>query len=247
MQPRYSTTPKVYDAIVQVQAGLAKGGISKDRKNQQQNYAFRGIDDIYNALANHLAAAKLCILPRIMSREVVERTTKSGGALFYVVVDVEFDFVSAEDGSKHTIRMAGEAMDSADKATNKAMSAAYKYACLQTFCIPTEADNDADAHTHDVKPKQAPKQLPGNLKTADELPEGFGEMPITYGQMQALVLGKNWGAIGRHKLVTKCSRQNKTVKEVIEKDEQWVVVHIEELADVDQLALNEYVMNGQGK
>src|SRR5690606_19364534 len=46
----------------------------------------------------------------------------------------------------------GEAMDSADKATNKAMSAAYKYAAFQTFCIPTEGDNDADATTHEVAP-----------------------------------------------------------------------------------------------
>jgi hypothetical protein len=48
--------------------------------------------------------------------------------------------------------MYGEAMDSGDKATNKAMSAAYKYACMQAFSIPTEGDNDADAHTHEVKP-----------------------------------------------------------------------------------------------
>lgn len=46
-------------------------------------------------------------------------------------------------------------MDSADKATNKAMSAAYKYAAMQAFCIPTEGDNDADAHTHDVAPRQS--------------------------------------------------------------------------------------------
>lgn len=38
-------------------------------------------------------------------------------------------------------------MDTADKSTNKAMSAAYKYLCLQLFCIPTEGDNDADATT----------------------------------------------------------------------------------------------------
>ena len=44
----------------------------------------------------------------------------------------------------------GEAMDSGDKATNKAMSAAYKYAAMQAFCIPTEGDNDADATTHEV-------------------------------------------------------------------------------------------------
>jgi hypothetical protein len=66
-------------------------------------------------------------------------------------VEAEFDFVSAEDGSKHTVRTFGEAMDRGDKATNKAMSAAYKYAAFQAFAIPTEGDNDADASTHEVK------------------------------------------------------------------------------------------------
>lgn len=42
-------------------------------------------------------------------------------------------------------------MDSGDKASNKAMSAAYKYAAIQTFCIPTEGDNDADSTTHEVR------------------------------------------------------------------------------------------------
>ena len=41
-------------------------------------------------------------------------------------------------------------MDSGDKATNKAMSAAYKYAAMQAFAIPTEGDNDADSTTHEV-------------------------------------------------------------------------------------------------
>jgi hypothetical protein len=80
---------------------------------------------------------------------VVERQTQKGGTLFYVTVEAEFDFVSAKDGSKVTVRTYGEAMDSADKATNKAMSAAYKYAAFQTFCIPTEGDNDADATSHE--------------------------------------------------------------------------------------------------
>jgi hypothetical protein len=94
-----------------------------------------------------LAKHGLVILPRILSRECVERQTQKGGTLFYVTVEAEFDFVAAVDGSKHTARTYGEAMDSADKATNKAMSAAYKYVTFQTFCIPTEGDNDADAHT----------------------------------------------------------------------------------------------------
>ena len=145
---------KVYKAINNVQADLSVLGITKDRRNMQgSGYNFRGIDDVYNTIAPLLAKHGLCILPRVLSRECVERVSQKGGALFYVTVDAEFDFVSAEDGSKHTVKTFGEAMDSGDKATNKAMSAAYKYACFQAFSIPTESDNDADAHTHTPAPK----------------------------------------------------------------------------------------------
>jgi hypothetical protein len=138
---------EVYRAINAVQAQLAAVGISKTRINQQQGYQFRGIDEIYNVVSPMLAEAGLCILPRVLSRQQTERATVKGGVLFSVVVEVEFDFVSSKDGSRHTIKTFGEAMDSADKATNKAMSAAYKYAVIQAFAIPTEGDNDADAHT----------------------------------------------------------------------------------------------------
>ena len=143
---------KVYQAISAVMADLAVDGIGKDRKNEQQNYKFRGIDDVYNALSSTLAKNGLLMLPRVLSREVVERVSAKGSVLFYVTVEAEFDLVASEDGSTHTIKTYGEAMDSGDKATNKAMSAAYKYAAMQAFCIPTEGDNDADATTHAVKP-----------------------------------------------------------------------------------------------
>lgn len=142
---------KVYKSINNIQLALSKVGISKDRTNSQgAGYKFRGIDDVYNALSPLLAEHGLCILPRMLARECAERQSKSGGQLFYVTVEAEFDFVSAEDGSKHTVKTFGEAMDSGDKATNKAMSAAYKYAAFQAFAIPTEGDNDADAQTHQV-------------------------------------------------------------------------------------------------
>ncbi len=144
---------KVYQAINKIQAELSACGITKDRRNQQQGFNFRGIDDVYNTISPLLAKHGLCILPRMISRKCDERTNKNGTALFYVTVEAEFDFVSAEDGSKHVIRTFGEAMDSGDKATNKAMSAAYKYAAFQAFAIPTEGDNDADAQTHTVAAK----------------------------------------------------------------------------------------------
>lgn len=142
--------PHVHIAVNEVKAAIAKTGISKDRSNQQQGYKFRGIDDVYNALAPIMAEANLVVYPTVLKREVVERVNQKGTALFYTTVEVRFDFVSAIDGSERSVVTYGEAMDSGDKATNKAMSAALKYAYMQTFCIPTEGDNDADAQTHEV-------------------------------------------------------------------------------------------------
>lgn len=146
----------VYQLIAAVSGELAQVGIAKDRKNQAQGFSFRGIDDVYNVLAPIMARHGLVILPRVTARHCEERAGRNGGSLFYVTVEVHFDFVSSHDGSRHEVVTFGEAMDSADKATNKAMSAAYKYACFQAFCVPTQGDNDADAHTHEVAPRRAP-------------------------------------------------------------------------------------------
>jgi ERF superfamily len=153
MTDKETTGPLVYTAISSVQGALSKLGIAKHKAaNGGVNYAFRGIDAVYGALSPLLAEHGLIIIPRVLNRDVVERQSKNGGALFYVALQVEFDFVSAIDGSKHTACTYGEAMDSSDKATNKAMSAAYKYAAFMTFAIPTEGDNDADATAHEVTP-----------------------------------------------------------------------------------------------
>jgi hypothetical protein len=161
----------VYKVINAVQADLAKAGIGKDSENTFDKYKFRGIDAVYNAIAPLLAKHGLCILPRMLSRTCEERTSQKGGALFYVTVEAEFDFVCAEDGTKHTVKTFGEAMDRGDKATNKAMSAAYKYAAFQAFAIPTEGDNDADASTHEVQSKPETKAP---------------RIPVTKGAMEAL-------------------------------------------------------------
>lgn len=168
----------VYKAIAAIQEELSRVGISKDGVNQQQNYRFRGIDQVYSALSPLLAKHGLCFLPRMVDCSRSERVSMKPGynggppkesVLFYVTVTAEFDFVAVEDGSTHTVRTYGEAMDSGDKATNKAMSAAYKYAAFMAFAIPTEGDNDADATTHEIvsgMPDDEYKRLIAKMKTA---------------------------------------------------------------------------------
>jgi hypothetical protein len=178
----------VYQLIAAVAADIAKQGIAKDRNNAMQGYKFRGIDDVYNALSPIMSAHGLVILPRILGRIITERTTPKGGVLFYVTVEAEFDFVSSHDSTKHTVRTFGEAMDSGDKATNKAMSAAYKYAAFQTFCIPTEGDNDADAVTHVV----APKATPFNLEAANKAIQAaktLDELQAVWNTQGAIAMG----------------------------------------------------------
>jgi hypothetical protein len=150
-----SEIPRVYAAISAVARSLARRGIAKQRTNAQDGYAFRGIDDVYAALSPLLARHRLCMLPRMLERGSVNHRTPNGEMIFSVWVRAAFDFVSVADGSHHSVETFGEAMDLGDKATSKAMSVAFKYAAMQTFCIPVAGEADADAVT-------PPKLIVGN-------------------------------------------------------------------------------------
>lgn len=190
------TIPHVYTAIAAIMADMTKEGITKGSKNVQQGYAFRGIDAVYNALAPKLAAHGLCILPRVQAREMTERETRNGGVLFYTRLTVEFDLVSAKDGSKHTICTVGEAMDSGDKSSNKAMSAAYKYAAFMAFCIPTEGDNDADSTTHEVKARGASFNPANEQSATTNAPKNAAEAEQRFfSRYGAAIGGNDWAAV----------------------------------------------------
>ncbi len=190
---------QVYAAISDVTKSLAKEGIKKNRKNEAQGYNFRGIDDVYNSLSSILPEHGLVILPVVKLRECTERTGRNGSVIFVVNVMVDFKFVSTKDGSTHTVTMCGEAMDSSDKATNKAISAAYKYCCLTTFCIPTEGDNDADASHLEVNAlkqaqelKELKEQAINKLKIKEEvkvLSEEIEDRFITIDEFEQVIEG----------------------------------------------------------
>lgn len=128
--------PAIYRAIAGVIADV--GTVSKDKVNKQQGFKYRSIDDVYDALHPALAKNKVFIVPEILeqTREAVG-ITKNGARMTQVICRIKFTFY-AEDGSHVESILIGEGMDTGDKATNKAMAIAYKYACFQVFCIPTE-------------------------------------------------------------------------------------------------------------
>jgi hypothetical protein len=151
------TTPKhIHLAMVAVGAELAKIGIAKARTNEQQHFRFRGIDDVMNVVSPILAKHGVVFLVTYDDYPDIERVTKSGTTLITAKVRGHFTFVSAKDDSEVSVSTLGVAMDSGDKATNKAMSAALKYALLQTFLIPTESNEDADATTQESSVPKPP-------------------------------------------------------------------------------------------
>lgn len=127
---------KIYASISGVIEDI--GYVGKDKINKDQGFKYRSIDDVFNALHPALAKNRVFIVPTILDRtcDVVYKT-KTGKDMVKVVCKIRFDFF-AEDGSSVSAIIVGEGMDMGDKATNKAMAIAYKYACFQVFCIPTE-------------------------------------------------------------------------------------------------------------
>lgn len=133
--------------------------ISKDQVNTQQGFKFRGIDQFVNALYPALTKHGVFMAPRATSytQELKDVIRSSGkpGVDKHVSILMEYDFW-AEDGSKVTIGpIPAEGLDSGDKATNKALSAALKYALIQTFSIPTADMAEADLDSPEIgKSKQ---------------------------------------------------------------------------------------------
>lgn len=156
---------KIYSAITAVMEDI--GAIGKEKKNITQGFMYRGIDDVMNALNPAFIKNKLFAVPEIIEQQREERRTAKGGLLIYSICKVKYTFF-AEDGSSVTVVTIGEGMDSGDKATNKAMAIAFKYACFQLFCIPTEEMQDPDKESHELEePKikvEEYKALVGELK-----------------------------------------------------------------------------------
>lgn len=136
------------------------GAVGKDKVNISQNFKFRGIDDVMNAIHPLLSKHKVFVVPQILEREREERQTAKGGNLIYSICNIKYTFY-AEDGTYVEAITTGEGMDSGDKATNKAMAIAFKYALFQVFCIPTEEMKDPDSETPEAStPKAAaPKTI----------------------------------------------------------------------------------------
>ena len=141
----------IYEAIHGVMTEI--GVVGKTSKNQQQGFMYRGVDAVMNALQPALVKYGVFVVPEVLNQVREDRTTVKGEGdskreshLMFSICTIKYTFCSTDGTSLSTV-VIGEGMDSGDKATNKAMAIAFKYACSQVFCIPTEEMKDPDAET----------------------------------------------------------------------------------------------------
>lgn len=160
------SSPNIYQAVNAIMQEIE--AIGKNKTNSMQGYKFRGIDDMYNALQPLFKKHAVFITSNVLESKREERQTTKGGTLIYTIAKCQFKFFTT-DGSFIESVLEGEAMDSGDKSTNKAMSTALKYALMQMFLIPTEEKLDTEYDTHEVVAKTIKKPAPKQVNEIDEL------------------------------------------------------------------------------
>ena len=148
---------KIYEAISAVMSDI--GAVGKNDVNKTQGFKYRGIDAVMNAINPAMTKLKVFCSPEVLEQRREERTSSKGGLLIYSICKIRFRFYTT-DGSYVDAVTIGEGMDSGDKATNKAMAIAFKYACFQVFCIPTEEMNDPDSESPEAQPKGDKNMIP---------------------------------------------------------------------------------------
>ena len=193
-------------AINEVMADI--GVIGKDSKNTTQGFMYRGVDAVMNALQPAMVKHNIFVIPEVLEQTREERTNAKGTTLLYSILRVKYTFF-ADDGSNVSAVVIGEGMDTGDKASNKAMSVAFKYACFQVFCIPTEEMKDPDAESHEVRPRKV------TPKVADVSTQKIGTAKVN-----ALITKCNNDGVRLEQIYDKCNV--KDLSELTEKQFVWV-------------------------
>lgn len=187
------TPKKIFPAIVAIMRAIKP--IAKDRRNEQQKYNFRGIDDVYNACFPHFAANGVFSTSEVLDKQcTTEKVAQERGGEKVInrsILTMRYTF-HAEDGSSVSTEVVGEGLDyGGDKASNKAMSAADKYAILQLLKIPTAmVDSDRDDRRPPERNGSAPTATPRGQRGVN--PQQLTELKEEFKQCRPGASGADW-------------------------------------------------------
>jgi hypothetical protein len=139
----------LYQKLLKITEAIGK--IEKTGRNNMQNYTFIEQSKIVGELRPLLAEYGVFIKPETISRDVeryeVTRSNGKQGVDVHVTVNSKFTVINADKPDEQMICEwdAGEAIDSSDKATNKAVTASNKTFLMKLFNISDQDDGDANS------------------------------------------------------------------------------------------------------
>jgi ERF superfamily len=137
------TTPSIFAALSSVMAEV--GAVGKEGRNAQQGFNFRGVDAVVIAVAPALRKHGVVVVPRVLEREREVGTTQRGGTMETIYLTVQYTLYGP-NGDSVMSTVYSQANDTADKATAKAMSVAYRTFWLQVLCIPTDEPDPDESY-----------------------------------------------------------------------------------------------------
>lgn len=151
-----AATVPVHVAWARVMADVQSISKADRRDDTGGRYNFRGVDRVINAVGPALRRHGVLVLPaRIVAKEYRETRTSGGKAMEDCTVTVEWLIVGPAGDQLPPVQSAGQANDTGDKATAKAMSVAQRVLFLAALQIPTQ-DPDVD-RGHERGERPVPK------------------------------------------------------------------------------------------
>lgn len=157
-------TPGIFAAMHEVMKSVQ--AVAKRDRNTHQNFSFRGIDSVVNALGPAFREHGVIVTPNVREVTYEKVHTTQNKPVTACRILANFTFYAVADGSSIVSTVAGEAYDSGDKATPKAMSVAFRTALLETFSLPTD-EPDPDSQTYEqARPNPMTKDQVATMGTA---------------------------------------------------------------------------------
>lgn len=175
LPPKPPAQPMIHAAMIQAMREV--DAVGKDGRNTQQNYNFRGIDGVLNALGPALRNAGIYVTSELVKIDYRDTLTTGEKKTRECTVRVRYTF-HAEDGSSVTTEAPGEALDQSDKGAPKAMSVAFRTALIQTYALPTQeptTDDNGQYHTRSGTP------------TLSGWTASYGRAMIDHGDMEEVI------------------------------------------------------------
>ena len=127
----------VVSALTRASASIGAVGKSGKAAQQMGGYAYRGIDDVVNAVSPALIEQQLVIVPFDLETKTepwAEKWHKVNVRMLFTILHSSGQWISTE--------MVGQALDNGDKGLGKARSYCLRELLTRMFLIPTSDDTE---------------------------------------------------------------------------------------------------------